>query len=56
MTIHKLGPDVQDVSDERKFEQDTQQKILKELRRMNNYLALMTNEPDPPDEEPMNLP
>ena len=29
------------------------EKLASALMRMNNYLALMTNDPDPPHEEPM---
>lgn len=51
MTLRKLGFTNKDqiaLTDEKRS--DTQS-LLKEIRRLSDYLSLMTNEPSPPTEE-----
>ena len=52
MSINKLKPSLTDLENPRV--QETQLEvllhILEQLERINNYLALMTDEVDPPDE------
>jgi len=51
MTLRRLGFSAQDQRHDIQIRVDGQSRIAKLLERLNDYMALMTNEPDPPSEE-----
>ncbi len=51
MSLRRLGPSAKDqvaINDGRR---SAAERLLNEIQRLNDYLSLMTNEPDPPTEE-----
>ena len=51
MTLRKLGFNTKDQMANTDGKRSDTQSLLKEIRRLSDYLALMTNEPSPPTEE-----
>jgi len=51
MSLNRLGPTIRDQVAVADGERSDRENLLNELRRLNNYLALMTNETDPPNEQ-----
>ena len=51
MTLHRLGIPVKDQIAEQHRDREEQELLLKETKRLNDYMALMTSEPSPPTEE-----
>jgi len=50
MTLRKLGKSVrQQVADDETFK-DGQDQLVKQMQLLNDYMALMTNEVEPPTE------
>ena len=50
MTLRKLGRSIREQRDVELEQSTLQRTIAKHLQRMNDYIALMTNEPEPPTE------
>ena len=51
MTLRKLGRDTKEQVQRELVIDSSQDSLLKEMKRLNDYMALMTNEPSPPTEE-----
>lgn len=51
MTLRKLGQNIKNQIGIEQTSEDTQNKLLNELRRLNDYMALMTDETSPPTEQ-----
>ena len=51
MTIRRLGRLPQEITERELVTDSSQARLLKEFKRLNDYMALMTNEPSPPTEE-----
>lgn len=51
MTLRKLGKAVRDQIETEELIFDANSDLLKELRTLNDYMAVMNNEPSPPDRD-----
>ena len=51
MSLRRLGLPLSEQFHNEQIAQNGQSAILKEMRRFNDYMALMTNETSPPTEE-----
>ena len=51
MSLRRLGVPVRDQITEQHRDRDEQELLLQQIKRLNDYMALMTNEPSPPTEE-----
>lgn len=51
MTLRRLGLPAHEQRHAIQAEAESQGRIAKLLERLNDYMALMTNDPDPPNEE-----
>jgi len=50
MTLSRLGRSEKDEVAAEQVVSDTQNKLLDQIKRLNDYMALMTDEPSPPTE------
>ncbi len=50
MSLRRLGIDIHEQKETIQLERDEQVLLLNALNRLNDYMALMTSEPSPPDE------
>lgn len=50
MTLRKLGRSAKELTQRNLVTDSSQDALLKEIKRLNDYMALMTNEPLPPTE------
>ncbi len=50
MTLRRLGQPVHEQKEVQQNAHDNQKLLIEQVKRFNDYLALMTNEPDPPTE------
>ena len=51
MSLRRLGLSVHSVTEELQLDRDAEESLLKQIKRLNDYMALMTNETSPPTEE-----
>ncbi len=51
MTLRKLGKTVRDQIETEALIMDANSDLLKELKILNDYMAVMNNEPSPPDRD-----
>ncbi len=51
MTLRKLGTSPKDQIASKDQDREEQLNLLNQIKRLNDYLAFMTNDADPPSEE-----
>lgn len=51
MTLRKLGRSAKELTQRNLTTDSSQANLLREMKRLNDYMALMTDEPAPPTEE-----
>jgi len=51
MSLRKLGLTIPRITEEIQLDRDAETSLLQQIKRLNDYMALMTNEPSPPTEE-----
>jgi len=50
MSLRRLGLPVHRVTEEIQLDRDAEHDLLQQIKRLNDYMALMTSEPSPPTE------
>ena len=51
MSLRRLGLSTHRITEEIQLDRDAEHDLLQQIKRLNDYMALMTNETSPPTEE-----
>lgn len=55
MTLRRFGQSISELRHVQTTTEDNHNALIKEMKKLNDYMALMTDEPEPPTEMDENL-